>query len=99
VWNICLFCSIVESSSFSKCFHLVYLENHSKFSKCFHLARDGPRQFTQTYGFSARNASEEEEESAAAQAAAAAAAAATAEAAEAAAAACCCKLEQTSLQF
>jgi len=60
--------------------------------------RDGPRQFLQTYGFVAREASEENEESAAAEVAAAAAAAAAAAEAEAAAAACCCKLEQTSLQ-
>jgi hypothetical protein len=39
----------------------------------------GPRQFSQTYGFIARNTSEEDEKSATAQAAAAAATAATAE--------------------
>jgi hypothetical protein len=58
------------------------------------LLRDGPRQFSQTYGFLARNAFEEEGKSAAAQAEATAAAAATAEAAEAAEAACGCKLEE-----
>jgi hypothetical protein len=46
--------------------------------------RDETRQFFQTNGSIARNASEEDKESAAAQAAAAAAAAAAAEAAEAA---------------
>ena len=37
------------------------------------LLRDGPRQFSQAYGFIAQNTSEEDEESAAAEAAAAAA--------------------------
>jgi hypothetical protein len=61
--NTCLFCTIqvVTYSSFSKCFQLAYLLSLVSFAcaPTVTAASNGPRQFSQTYGFIAPHASEE----------------------------------------